>query len=439
MNQPAPPTKLFREEAKTGAIECPACGAPITLHGFGGVEQVACAYCGTICAPEDDGNLEILQQAQRQQRQSMLPLHKRGQLDGQTWEILGVMWREVVSDGVTYPWQEFLLFNPYQGYRWLIYQMSDGVWGLGGPLLGAPELEAGMQPTAKWRGEQYKHFTSGNARVTYVEGEFPWQVLVNDVAQSNDYVCPPNMLSIEVQHGETGVDVNFTIMQPIEPAEVWAAFGMVGRAPTKSGVHPAEPNPHATKFFAVAGVLLFVSWIVALIAYSSARSDAIVYEGSLVPGEVLTEEIELPEPDQTTTLEFELKALNMSNSWAYAEVMLVDMASEEATNLGLEVDAWSGVAEGESWSEGTNPRQQTIGGVTGGKYLLQVQTQLDTSGGVSSHGADTLHFTIRRDVSLARYMFLPFFFIILFPLLNLGRRLAFETKRWANSDHASSS
>ena len=43
MNEPAPaPTKLFREEAQTGAIECPACGAPITLRGFGGVQEVAC-------------------------------------------------------------------------------------------------------------------------------------------------------------------------------------------------------------------------------------------------------------------------------------------------------------------------------------------------------------------------------------------------------------
>jgi hypothetical protein len=435
VNQQAPPTKLFREEAKTGAIECPACGAPITLRGFGGVEQVACAYCGTICKPEDDGNLAILQEVQRQQRPSMLPLHKRGQLHGETWEILGIMWREVVADGVTYPWQEFLLFNPYQGYRWLIYQMSDGVWGLGGPLFGAPELHPGMPPTATWRGEQYKHFTSGNARVTYVEGEFPWQVLVNDVAQSNDYVCPPNMLSIEVQHGETGVDVNFTIMQPIEPAEVWAAFGMVGPPPTQNGVHPAAINPHATKFYWIAAILLFVVWIVALVSYASARSEALVYSGALVPGQDLIEALELGDPDESTTLEFELQAQGMNNSWAYAEIMLVDLASEEAINLGLDVDAYSGVDEGESWSEGTNPRRQTIGGVTGGKYLLQVQTQIDTAG----DPADSLRFTIKQDVPLARYMFLPFFVILLFPLLNLGRKLAFETKRWASSDHASSS
>jgi hypothetical protein len=434
VNQPAP-IKLFREEAQTGAIECPGCGAPITLHGFGGVEQVACAYCGTICKPEDDGNLAILQAAQRQQRQSMLPLHKRGQLNGQTWEILGIMWREVVSDGVTYPWQEFLLFNPYQGYRWLIYQMSDGVWSIGGPLFGAPELQSGMVPSAKWRGETYKHFTTGNARVTYVEGEFPWQVLVNDVAQANDYVCPPNMLSIEVQHSEHGVDINFTSMQPIEPAQVWAAFQMPGAPPAKRGIHPAEPNPHATKFYWVAAILLFVTWIVALVMYSSARESAIVYQGSLVPGEVLTEEIEIGDPDRATTLEVELLAQGMANSWAYAEIMLVDMSSEEAINLGLEVDAYSGVDDGESWSEGSNPRRQTLGGVTGGTYLLQVQTQVDTAG----DPADALRVTIRRDVRLGRYMFLPFFVILLFPLVNLGRKYMFETKRWANSDHASSS
>ncbi|PRQ03229.1 DUF4178 domain-containing protein [Enhygromyxa salina] len=443
MNHPAPPTKLFREEAKTGAIECPACGAPITLRGFGGVEQVACAYCGTVCKPEDDGNLDVVQQAQRQHRTSMLPLHKRGTLParlsehggGQTWEILGIMWREVVSDGVTYPWQEFLLFNPYQGYRWLIYQMSDGVWGLGGPLLGAPELLPGGTPTATWRGETYKHFTTGNARVTYVEGEFPWQVLVNDVAQANDYVCPPNMLSIEVQHGEDGVDVNFTSMQPIEPQEVWTAFGMAGPAPDKRGIHPAEINPYKSKFYFVAAILLFVTWIGALIFYSSARTNAVVYTGSITPGEVLTEQLEIGDADRKTTLEFELVAQGMNNSWAYAEVMLVDMTSEEAITVGLETDAWSGVDQGESWSEGTNPRRVTVGGVDGGSYLLQVQTQLDSSG----DPADALKFTIRQDVPLGRYMFLPFFIIVLFPALNLARKLGFETKRWANSDHATSS
>ena len=139
-------------------------------------------------------------------------------------------------------------------------------------LFGAPEIHQGVQPTATWRGEEYQHFTSGDARVTYVEGEFPWQVRVGDMAQTNDYVCPDvaSMISIETQHTEDGADVNFTIMKPIAPAQVWAAFEMPGAPPHKSGVHPAEPNPHKTKFYALSFVALFVVWIVAMLAYSGA-------------------------------------------------------------------------------------------------------------------------------------------------------------------------
>jgi len=429
------PTKLFREEGKTGAIECPACGAPITLRGFGGVEQVACAYCGTVCTPESDGNLEILQAAERQRQKSVLDLHARGTLDGHEWEILGIVWREIVADGVRYPWQEFLLFNPYQGYRWLIYQMSDGCWSIGGPLLGAPEIEQGMQPVALWQGERYKHFSSGNARVTYVEGEFPWQVFVGDTAQANDYVCPPSMLSIEVQQTDHGADVNFTQMRQIEPAEVWQAFGGEGDPPTKLGVHPAEPNPHKTKFYWLAGAGLFVAWIVMMIVYVSGRQDKQVFNEVIEPGTVLVEPLEFGEDGKKGTLEFELQALGMDNSWAYAEIMLVDVETEEAVGLGLEVDAWSGVSGGEAWREGTNPRSKTVGGVEGGKYMLQVDAKADSKG----NPADSLRLTIKHDVPLGRYMFLPFLIIIAFPLINLGRMLAFETKRWANSDHATSS
>jgi hypothetical protein len=434
--QPAP-TKLFREEAKTGAIDCPACGAPITLHGFGGVEQVACAYCGTILAPkagdqEAAGNLDIVLRAERQRQQSMLSLYERGELDGHTWEIIGIVWRRVD----VYPWQEFLLFNPYQGYRWLIYQMTDGVWSLGGPLPGAVEVQPGQQPTAKWAGETYKHFSTGSARVTYVEGEFPWRVLVGDVAQAHDYVCPPKMISIEVEQNEHGADVNFTQMRPISSDEVWAAFKRQGEPPRSYGVHPAALNPYATKFYLLAGLGLGLVWLLAVILYTGGRENEVVFNGMMTAQQpVLTQEIEIGEDGEHQTIELELTAYDMINSWAYTEVMLVDVLTEEAIGVGLEVDAYSGVDSGESWSEGTNPRSVIVGGVRGGKYILQAQAQIDSAG----VPAKNLKLTIKRDVPVLRYVFVPLLFIAAFPLINLARRMAFEGKRWASSDHAPSS
>lgn len=433
MTQPA--TKLFREEAKTGAIECPACGAPITLRSFGAIEQVACSYCGTVCKPEQDGNLDILQRAQRQRQPSVLALHQRGEIDGVTWEIIGITWRQVVVDGVPYPWQEFLLFNPYQGYRWLIYQLSDGVWSFGGALPGAAEAVAGARPSVRYGNEEYRHFTSGNAQTTYVEGEFPWQVLAGDVASTNDYIHPPKLISVEVEHTDHGADLNFTQMRPIDAAEVWAAFELPGAPPPTHGIHPAALNPHVTKFYWVAGVVLFAVWVLVLIIYSVGRDREPIYKGTLREGEVLTQEVKIGEPGKSSTVEFELRAVGMNNSWAYAEILLVDSKSEEAIALGVEVDYWSGVDGGESWSEGNSTNSQVIGGVPGGSYLLQVSPQIDKGG----DPADSLELTITRDVPLIRYMFVPLIVIIAFPAFNFARRAAFEAKRWATSDYAAGS
>ena len=99
-------------------MQCPACGGPITLKGFGAIERVVCPYCGSELTPEESGALRLLQAVQRQRRPSALPLQARGTLDGVQWEVIGIVWRECRVDGIVYPWQEFLLFNPYKGYRW---------------------------------------------------------------------------------------------------------------------------------------------------------------------------------------------------------------------------------------------------------------------------------------------------------------------------------
>lgn len=440
MDQPAaPPSKLFREEAKTGSVQCLACGAPITLRGFAGVEQVTCAFCGTAHQPEPDGPLHIIQHASRQRRPSVLPLYQRAPLDVDgtgvaDWEIVGLTWREIVKDGITYPWQEFLLFNPYLGFRWLIFSMSDGVWSVGGPLPGAAKMVPNVWPSVEYKGESYKHHTSGNARTTYVEGEFPWQVMVGDSVNTHDYVCPPKLISIEMQRTEKGADLVFTQVRPIAAAQVWTAFRMQGSPPNEGGIHPAAPNPVAahTRFYLLAAAGLFIAWVLVTIMYSGARTNKEVWKGNVPANGSISEEVTIGEPGKLTTIEVELQASGMNNSWAYAEVLLINPETEEATVIGVEADYYSGVEGGESWSEGSNPGSQTVGAVPGGTYLMQINSQVDPGG----DPADLLTLSIRADVPLYRYILIPLIFISLFPLINFIRRAAFEKKRWAESDHA---
>lgn len=442
MNQPQvePPKKLFRDEAKTGSIGCLACGGPITLKGFGNVERVSCPYCGSTLEPQDSGELALLQQAQRQRRSSALPLHARGKIDEVEWEIIGIMWREAVVDGIAYPWQEFLLFNPYAGFRWLVYSMSDGQWSFGGALDGAPQLTSSGtgHRVANFKGRAFKHFGASPARVTYCEGEFTWQVQEGDQAHADDYVDPPHMLSIERSQSEGGAELNFTQMRYLPPGEVWSAFGQSGSAPPETGVGSIKPNPHQKgRVFYLASLGIFlVLWLAATVFYVGGRDTSVVLDESGIPVDVpFMKEVEIGEEGRAGTIDLTFGVSPLSNGWAYADVLLVNQETEEAINFGAEVDNWNGVADGDAYNEGTNPRRVKVPNVPGGTYLVQVTPQIDPK---TPTKPQVMNVRLREDIVLARYILLPLFIILLFPIINGLRSLIFESRRWQNSDYGTS-
>lgn len=446
---PSAPRKLFREEAQTGAINCPACGGPIELHGFGAVEQVNCPYCGSELAPEDSGELQLVQAAQRARRESALPLHARGTFEegGTTheFEIIGIMWRECRVDGIVYPWQEFLLYNPYVGYRYLMFTMTDGSWAIGQTLDGAPQLETGFgHRKVNFAKEKYKHFQTSVAMVSYVEGEFPWQVRVGDQAVAHDFIKPPFSMSIEEASTEDGQDVNFTKMRHIEGAEVWKAFKLPGQPPRTSGVAMIQPNPWL-KGRGLTWILLavmVVAWVVAAIAYVDGRTNKVLFaETGQSVTDTISQEIEIGTKGEMTTLEFDMNATGLSNAWAYAEVMLISQDSEDAIGFGATAEEWHGVSGGESWREGDQSPTVTVGKVPGGKYLLQITPSAGQQGAAANTPPSGLRlgYSLKENVVLGRYIVLPFLVIFGFPILFWLFGRIYEGRRWANSDYVSSS
>ena len=433
--------KLFREPARTAPVQCPACGGPITLKGFGGVEQVSCPYCGSELKPQDSGALQILQQAQRARQPSVLPLYARGTLDGIEWEIIGIVWRHCVVDGISYPWQEFLLQNPYKGYRWLVYQMTDGYWSLGGALAGAAKAQTGFHKSVWFKKKTYKHFQTSVAQVTYVEGEFPWQVRSGDHAIAHDYVAGTEGVSIEEQATEDGgSDVNFTRSRHIEAAQVWKAFGMQGAPPKTTGVGMLQPNPwsKSSRTIWLSFLLLLLVWIGASVLYVQGRTDKVVFEKHDLLLTPFSQEIEIGQEGKKTTLDVQVAAQPLSNAWAYVDVMLISPVSEEAIGLGATVEEWHGVSGGEAWREGDQRTTVTVGGVPGGTYLLQIVPQAGGASGKPVSADLKISVKIQQDVVLARYILLPLLFILAFPFLNFLFGRIFEGRRWAKSDYAPS-
>ncbi len=432
MNETIAYPKPFRDEASTASLQCLACGGPIEKHGFGGTAQVSCPWCGSTLQPEPDGTLDLLLRVERQRRPSALPLHARGVIEGVEWEVIGICWREVRAMGMAYPWQEFVLYNPYEGYRWLIFSMTDHSWMLGGPLAGAAQVSPMVSAT--WRGKTYKHFSSGTAHVTYVEGEFPWVVQAGDMAQMDDFVSGTEGLSIEITHSEHGADVAQTWMRHVESRDVWAAFKCPGMPPMIRGVPLLAPNRWYKHFVfhGISFVALFAVWLVLSSVYVGARKEQVVLDTKLTPAQPASFDVEFGDPTVARPLMAKLYAPGVSNGWAYADVMLVDPTTEEAIALGVESSAYAGVSEGESWSEVVNPGTATAGAVRGGKYVVQVNTQTGDGGATLTE----LQLQLVYDVPLFGYVVVAFLPILFFPLTALLLGLLFEQRRWSNSDHA---
>lgn len=447
---PEAPKKLFREEAQAESVKCASCGGPIALHSFGAMQRVICPHCGSALAPADSGALALLEAASRKHQPSMLPLHTRGTLDGVEWEVIGICWRRCVVDGLAYPWQEFLLFNPYRGFRWLIFSCTDAHWTIGANLDGAPQVLKSSHHRVRFKGREYKHFQGAEAVVTYVEGEFTWEVHVGDKAEANDFVAPPHGLSTEQSNGPDGAELTFTLQQHIDATTVWKAFGQAGKPPKPRGVGALRPNPwrrHRRQIWL--SFLVFVGLWLALSTHleNSRNTRTVLAEQNLSFDEPLSRTLTIGRPGETTAIEFHFSAEPLDNAWAYADVMLVNLATEEAVGFGVEASYYHGVDDGESWTEGNGRGAVTIGGVVGGEYLLQLTPQRDTSSisdGVpfflgATRSPTSFGIELVEDVYLTRYSALAVLVIFGLPLFGGLMGWIFERRRWQNSDYAAGS
>jgi hypothetical protein len=175
------------------------------------------------------------------------------------------------------------------------------------------------------------------------------------------------------------------------------------------------------------------------VIYAAARKSEVVYEKSGLAFEPFVDEITIGKAGDTGTIDVEFWAVPLSNSWAYADIVLVPHDSDEAVGLGIEADEWHGNEGGESWQEGSPRNGTVVGGFTGGAYTLQVTPQAGAGTGTTPPPELRWGIKITRDVVMARYILIPFFIILGFPLVFGLFSLIVESQRWKNSDYAPSS
>ena len=170
--------------------------------------------------------------------------------------MIGFARRTIEVDGEEYGWNEYVLFNRRQGFRYL--SEYEGHWNdirTDGRM--PQQAQSGGKPAAAYLGRTYRLFQTASATVRYVLGEFPWQVRSGDVATVSDYVAPPLMLSAESTPDET----TWSIGEYVDGRRLWEAFRLPGNAPRPVGVFANQPSPYAGKPSYYWGLFLILALI----------------------------------------------------------------------------------------------------------------------------------------------------------------------------------
>jgi len=431
--------KPVQREARTvssDVMRCPNCGGPLALSAPDKTERVTCPNCNSLL-DVNQGNLSYFKTLNPPPSQPdfVAPIGAEGTFpDGNKYKIIGAMVRSVTIEGIAYYWHEYLLYNPSVGFRWLVH--SDNHWNFVETVNPAdvsnPQFY-GAGAKVVYGGKTFKIFQDAQAVVEYVKGEFYWRVEQGETVRAVDYVSPPQMLSLEMTQNE----MNWSLGTYMTNDQIEKIFG-VKDLPRPWGVAPNQP--FTGSFYYTWG---FVP-VLALLALA-----VIMIPLSGLTRTVLNQQIQMPPLQNETTPQavfsqpFEIRGNSnirisanapVSNSWADLDVDLVNEQSQEVESVNVPIEYYSGVEDGESWSEGGQDQDATLSSLPAGKYSLKVE-------GTWQNWQQPMPVSVKVEQNVNRGVNFCCAFVVLLivPILGLFRKWSFESTRWKDSSFGSSS
>ncbi|WP_434514016.1 DUF4178 domain-containing protein [Dechloromonas sp. ARDL1] len=422
--QPTPvPVQVFR---------CPGCGVPMQARSKD-IVAVGCASCGTV-VDTADRNYKVLSKAaaiREAQYVPRLPLGSKGRLEGRPVEVIGFLVKRGVEAGISYTWREYLLAGENGTYRWLTEY--NGHWNVVDVLSRPPATTKVLEVTGvSFGGRHFKHFaTTARAEVVQVCGEFTWRVRRGETNRVDDFVAPPLMLSRE----GSGKDLSWSQGGYVEPAVITEAFALAGSLPEPIGVFANQPNPWADttrRIWSLFAKLLLAAILVqAFFMIVSTEKVLLRQDFTFEPRsneEVQTREFEISGKPRKIAVR---QSTSLDNNWIGIDLLLVNKSTGTAWPAARELSYYWGYDDG-SWTEGSREDEVVFLNIPAGTYYLTLDPDM----------APDKYVAVRDQVEVltprtgwSNFVLLTLFLLV-FPVFATLRRAAFETRRWAESDHA---
>ncbi len=436
-------TKTATKPASVKVFNCPSCGAGVVLRAVGQSVTAVCGSCSAIIDSSNE-NYQVIEKATKAtKRQPLIPLGQRGSLKGVVWEVIGFV-AKIDGTGI-YSWNEYLLFNPMRGFRWLTE--FDGHWNYVLTTKEKPTAHAqwihgsDRQRRVKYLDKEYSLFHKGTAKVTYVIGEFYWRVHVGETVTVEDYVNPPEILSCETSKDE----VIWSLGEYVDAASVRKAFQIKEVMPAQIGVAPnqistiADVSSYSLKYW---GIFLAILFVVQMKALISAKGET-VYAGEFSFSPMDTERLRV-------SPQFELKGglsnveltayAKIGNTWLEVQSDLVNDDNGTVYEIEQGIEYYHGYDSDGAWTEGSYVATTIVSSIPPGRYHLNVEASgpaLPVPVASLTNGYQPplqLRMTVRRDVVTWSNFLWACLFLSAYPIIAWWRNRSFEMSRWSQSD-----
>lgn len=417
---------LGNQVKSTRVFNCPGCGAALEVTALGYTTTIICKSCKSILDATHPLYEKVGLFNQAVKYEPIFEIGSFGTLKGVKWKIIGFMVRR--DRTYDFSWHEYLLYNPYKGFRWLL--CIDGHFSLTSRLRGIPNLTGqGLEVNElHYDNQKYDLFNKGKAYVEYVVGEFYWRVEQGESVEMRDFISPPFMISEELGSGE----LNWSISEYVDKKEVMSAFKTAENAPYVGSVHNGanQPNPYVMDkrfktIFAFSMAAIFIIALVSSVMYPSKVVKTDVASKSEIPYSKTFDSFVIP--DSIGSLDVKVQS-PVNNQWVDADITLVNEDTGAEFSFSQGVEYYSGYDSDGSWSEGSQVAEKTISGVPGGTYHMEA----DVSGDMPAPYANI---TIVRHGSMMMNFFIAFMLLAIPAAWIAFRKRSFEINRWSQSDY----
>ncbi|WP_157604181.1 DUF4178 domain-containing protein [Rhizobacter sp. Root1221] len=228
---------------KARGIECPSCGAALEVK-LSTTQSIVCHQCHAVVDVSQGVGGDLAHYAQENGSEPLIPLGTSGTLklgakQALSWQVVGYAERCEVPDEAEDEeqsfWREYLLYHRTAGFAFLI-DAEDG-WSWSAPVTGVPE---GQGDKVKYQGQVYRRMYRYKGAVTYVLGEFYWQLQRNQLTDNADYLSGTRRLNREeTREGDTH-EVVWSAGEALSAETVRKAFRL---APDKAAALERDVTP----------------------------------------------------------------------------------------------------------------------------------------------------------------------------------------------------